>query len=643
MRRTRRRNAPARWAMPAVLIFALLMATVGGSAQQSRLYPALGTIDSATAESVDQTQFVLDAPSDRLEAIATRHNLTILRSIDEHQHGIVLVRGPGTKTPEELIADLEADPEVGHFELNGLAISPEVPAGIQLNQSPVYILDTLSGARTLVDYFGKQTWSAYVNQPAATVIGLADTHRELATGAATVAIIDTGIDANHALLRDSLVPGYDFVNEAAGEASEWSDLDPTTAATLNQSPVYILDQSPVYILDESAKVVPLNQATIAVLSDTTAQQLDRAALPPAFGHGTMVAGLVHLVAPTAKIMPLKAFKADGSSRVFDIVRAIYYAVEHGARVINMSFSTAKLSPEIIHAINYAADRGVICVSSAGNSGKDLLVYPAALRNVVGVGSTTSTGLPARSTFSNYGDALVRLGAPGEGLITTYPGNLFVGAWGTSFSAPLVAGAAALLLQRNPAIDYAIASDYLGRADAAGNIGMGRGRLNLYEAVRQLPDATAPTITLITPASGSVVRNTVAVTASATDNIGVSSVTFFVNGWPIGNDDTTAPFEVSWNTGTVANGSYTLAAVAKDANGNVSSTSITVTVANDAAAPIVASASPASGAQVSGVVRTTADTVAPSLARPVRRAVSRIASVAASTADFAVESGQFFTT
>jgi subtilisin family serine protease len=583
-------------AMPVVLILALLLATTTGVAQQ--LLPALGTIDGATAGSVDSTEFVLDAAPDRVDAIATRHNLTILRSLDEHGHGIVLVRGPGTKTPEELIADLEADADVSHFELNGLAISPEVPSGIQLDQSPVYILDTLSGARTLVDYFGKQTWSAYINQPAATVIRLADAQRAYATGASIVAIIDTGIDPDHALLKDSLVPGYDFVNDAAGQASEWTDLDPTTAATLNQSPVYILDQSPVYILDESAKVVPLNQSTVAVLSDAIARQLDPAALPPAFGHGTMVAGLVHLVAPTAKIMPLKAFKADGSSRVFDIVRAIYYAVEHGARVINMSFSTAKLSPEIIHAINFATDRGVICVSSAGNSGKELLVYPAALRNVLGIGSTTSTTLPARSTFSNYGDALVRLAAPGEGVITTYPGNLYVGAWGTSFSTPLVAGAAALLLQKNPAIDYAIASDYLGKADRTGNIGMGRGRLNLYEAVQQLPDGTAPTIALVTPTSGSVVRNTIVVTASASDNIGVSSVMFLVNNQRIGNDDTTAPFEVTWDTTTVPNGSYTLAAVAKDAYGNATSTSISVTVANDAQAPSVAITSPASAAQVS---------------------------------------------
>jgi len=63
------------------------------------------------------------------------------------------------------------------------------------------------------------------------------------------------------------------------------------------------------------------------------------------------------VAPGAQIMPLKAFSADGTSTVFDVVRAIYYAIDHGARVINMSFSAASASPEITHAINEATSTG----------------------------------------------------------------------------------------------------------------------------------------------------------------------------------------------------------------------------------------------------------------------------------------------
>src|SRR3989442_4204888 len=153
-------------------------------------------------------------------------------------------------------------------------------------------------------------------------------------------------------------------------------------------------------------------------------------VPRTFGHGPMVAGIIHLVAPAAQIMPLKAFEADGTAHLFDILGAIYYAVDHGAKVINMSFSTEQRSAELKRAINYAASHGVVCVSSAGNNGARLLVYPAAFDNVLGVASTSN--LDARSTFSNFGDQVVTLAATGERIITTYPGGHYAAAWGTSF-------------------------------------------------------------------------------------------------------------------------------------------------------------------------------------------------------------------
>ena len=452
-----------------------------GNAQDSKVLPGLGSVEGTTLQGLNPTEFVLDAPASRVAAIALRHDLTIIRTLDARSHTVYLVRGPSYLTDDELVTELESDPEVTHFELNAIAFTPEVPSGLHLDQSPVYILDALAN-RTLTDYYGTQTWTGYTSQPGTAAIRLADAQRDYATGTGIVAIIDTGVDPNHPLLSGSLVPGYDFVSDTAGSGSEWGDIDPATAA--------VLDQSPVYILDQTTTTTSLNQSTIVAVSEATAQSLSTVTLPAAFGHGTMVAGLVHLVAPTAKIMPLKAFRADGSSRVFDIVRAIHYAVDNGAKVINMSFSTAELSPEITHAIDYATERGVICVSSAGNSGKQVLVYPAALRNVVGIGSTTSTSPPARSTFTNYGDSLVRLGAPGQGLITTYPGGHYAAAWGTSFSTALVSGTAALLLQVDPAIDPWTASDFLGKADKMLLMGMGRGRLNIYNALRQLRDAIA---------------------------------------------------------------------------------------------------------------------------------------------------------
>jgi len=159
-----------------------------------------------------------------------------------------------------------------------------------------------------------------------------------------------------------------------------------------------------------------------------------------FGHGTMVAGLIHLVAPGAKIMPLKAFASDGTANISDIVRAIYYAANNGAKIINMSFNQDQISAEVMRAINYANRNGVICIASTGNQSQSSLVYPAAYGNVLGVASVSSTG--TLSTFSNYGPDITTFAAPGEGLITTYPGAHYAAVWGTSFSSALVSGAVA---------------------------------------------------------------------------------------------------------------------------------------------------------------------------------------------------------
>src|SRR6185369_15460613 len=162
----------------------------------------------------------------------------------------------------------------------------------------------------------------------------------------------------------------------------------------------------------------------------------------AFGHGTMVSGIIHLVAPQAKIMPLKSFHADGTAYNSDILRAIYYAANHGAKVVNMSFNYATYSQELANAVNYASTRGLICVAAAGNSGTNAIVYPAALKGVIDVGSTSNDDTP--SAFSNYGAPPLLLAAPGEGVMTTYPFGTYAAGWGTSFSAPLVTGTAALL-------------------------------------------------------------------------------------------------------------------------------------------------------------------------------------------------------
>ena len=550
------------------------------------------------------TTFVLRVPAALAQAVAARNGLTIIAQIDGQDlflvskptsgfnpnGGMNILTGGGV---DPTTATVSGDPDVVGFEPNAAVINPEIESPV-LNGSTVGILDGISGT-TLISYFDNLVWSRYVDQPAATAIGLAASHQASHTGAGIVAIIDTGVDPTHPALAASLVPGYDFIHDT-GAASEWSDLDGST--------VGILDGSTVGILDGQSFTV--NGSTVAILDSATASSIDLSQLPHSFGHGTMVAGLVHLVAPTAKIMPLKAFAADGTSTVFDVVRAIYYAIDHGARVINMSFSAETASPEIMRAINVATSHGIVCVASAGNLSKETLVYPGALRNVMGIGSTNSAPIPVRSPFSNYGSALVSVGAPGEAIVTTYPGGHYAAAWGTSFSTPLVAGGAALLLQVDPNIDQHAASELLlGKAqpmDPAA--GMGRGRLNLADAVRTVTDTTPPTVTITAPSAGGTVSGTVLLSASASDNVAVTTVRFLVDGNPVGPELVSA-FAQSWATDGLSNGTHVLTAVARDAAGNQQSSVVNVTVSNDASAPTVALTGPADGGLVTGTVTVTA--------------------------------------
>lgn len=185
-------------------------------------------------------------------------------------------------------------------------------------------------------------------------------------------------------------------------------------------------------------------------------------------------------------MPLKAFNADGTANISDIVSAVYYATDHGARIINMSFELSQISDALLGAVNYATRKGVICIASAGNDSQQGLVYPAAYGNVIAVGSVDQQN--HASSFSNYGPDLT-LAAPGEGLVTTYPGNHYAAAWGTSFSSALVAGTTADLLS---AIDANLArlmqtgdiQRSVSHANACGSAGsLGAGCLNLSLAMQ----------------------------------------------------------------------------------------------------------------------------------------------------------------
>ena len=441
-----------------------------------------------------QTSYILTASPSNVQSVVNQHGLTVVKELYDGANCVMLVNSASADVAGTE-REVESDLRVLSFEPQQYPNLPELSALTQpvLTQSSTSILDSLPG-RTLVTFFGSTVPSNYTTQTATSIIRLGDARTAThLTGSGVVAIIDTGADPNHPALSSVLVPGYDFTRDIAG-FSELADLDPTVAAQLQQSSTSILDAQNTLQLNGSAVAI-LNQSSTSILDQSSTSILDSTLAE--FGHGTMTAGIVHLVAPTAKIMPLKAFRADGSSNLSDIIRAIYYAADHGANIISMSFSMAQSSPGLQAAIQYALSKNVATVASSGNDGSKTLVYPASYGGVQGIGSTTNTDL--RSTFSNYGSGVVTFAAPGEGVTTTYPGGNYAAGWGTSFSTPMFAGAAALVLQARPASKPGDITNALSKTKQISD--MGYGRIDLYQSLMSVTSSGTSTTTGTTGTSG----------------------------------------------------------------------------------------------------------------------------------------------
>ncbi|KOV59879.1 type VII secretion-associated serine protease mycosin [Streptomyces sp. MMG1121] len=180
------------------------------------------------------------------------------------------------------------------------------------------------------------------------------------------------------------------------------------------------------------------------------------------GHGTRVAGIIAArpatgtgfvgLAPDATIIPIKQNDADGDGTADTLARAIRQAVDKGADVINISQDTANAvagGPNLLGAVNYALDHKVVVVASAGNDGLGgnvKVTYPASYKDVLAVAASDRNN--ERAAFSQSGD-FVGVAAPGVDMISTVPGGGHCSDNGTSFSAPYVAGVAALLKSKYP--------------------------------------------------------------------------------------------------------------------------------------------------------------------------------------------------
>lgn len=232
------------------------------------------------------------------------------------------------------------------------------------------------------------------------------------------------------------------------------------------------------------------------------------------GHGTHVTGIIAAVAnnstgvagvaPEVQILPVKVmdryqagYGCYGSYS--DFARGIVYAVDHGAKVINMSFGGTAYSTTLRDAIAYAANRGALLVAAAGNNNSSSPFYPAYFEEVIAVSATDSSD--ARAPWSNYGD-WVDLSAPGVGIYSTYfdgANSTYATMSGTSMAAPHVVGVAALLLAQNPGRSAMELRSLLeGSADDLGEPGkdiyFGYGRVNAYRALTTDQSVLVPTAT-----------------------------------------------------------------------------------------------------------------------------------------------------
>jgi thermitase len=476
-----------------------------------------------------------------------------LKIAGEYAPDRILVRfKPGTRGEKEReVANrngLEQIDEIPQIETKVLKIKDKgnVAAKIRaLSKNPNIIYAEpdyiVKSELTPNDPMYKDQWShQYVYTPAAW---------DTTTGSEgnIIAILDSGLELTHPDILGRTIPGYDFINK---------DDDPSD---------------------------------------------DR-------GHGTRVTGLALATGNNAqgvvgvdwqsRIMPVKVLDSNGTGTWFGVGQGIVWAVDNGAKVINMSFSAYSANYALMDAVKYASSKSVVMVAASGNDGNDVKNYPAALPEVMAVGSSYKDRL---SAFSSYGEHL-SVSAPGESVYTTTLGGLYARIAGTSAASPHVAGLASLVWAANPNLSAVqvreiIESTARDLGDPGFDIYFGHGHINAEAAVKKAQgtggetspppppaDTTAPTTSITSPTAGTTVAGAVSVNVDAKDNVGVTKVELLVNS-KVYASSTVSPYNFSWDTKGLTNGTYSLTSKAYDSAGNVgTSTAVSVNVNNTTATP-----------------------------------------------------------
>lgn len=216
---------------------------------------------------------------------------------------------------------------------------------------------------TFVD--GITEMATYKNQYLVSKIGLTTAHERSTGSGAVVAVLDTGITAAHPVFQGRVVSGTDFVD---------GDGNPDDA-----SPGHDLDGDGM--VDEMA------------------------------GHGTFVSGLVVLAAPDAKIMPIRILDSEGRGDSWNLAKGIWYAIDHGVEVINLSLGSTDDSDIVEVAIEEAAELGITIVAAAGNCDRtEPEEFPAMTDEELVIGVAAVDDGDGRAVFSNYHERLL-LSAP----------------------------------------------------------------------------------------------------------------------------------------------------------------------------------------------------------------------------------------
>jgi len=241
--------------------------------------------------------------------------------------------------------------------------------------------------------------------------------------------------------------------------------------------------------------------------DTDPSEVGAPYVNPAYGHGTHVSGIIALVAPEARIMPIRVLDENGEGDFWRIAEAIVWAANHGADVVNISFgypqqtqllrdlldacsdgttTTGKTFPEIgINRLFFSI--------AAGNSGDSTFIYPAAdaddSNGSLAIGASTRFDRLAQfSTFHNR----VKLVAPGENIVSAIPGDRYAFWSGTSMAAPIVSAVAALVKARYPNLNPVEIAERVEQTSVRISYGNPQIRINRVDAlcaVTLIPPAT----------------------------------------------------------------------------------------------------------------------------------------------------------